>query len=424
MCSPQVKPPKPLSFRSGFVPLGLGIGSAYALATGVREFIQIKEVLCMDERYLFLTGAAVGAGLMYLLDPVSGKRRRAFTRDQMTHLAKETDSLVGQTGRDLRNRYEGVVAEARRLWTQEEVADDVLAGRVRTALGRIVSHPRSLEVSAEQGWMTLSGPVLASEERRLLHRIRRVPGVRGVDNKLEVYKSTAHISGLQGGVPRQERFELMQANWSPAIRLLSVLGGGAAALYGLRRRDFGGLAAGLLGMGFAARGITNTELRELLGVTPREPAEIVLQKTVHVEAPLEKTVSMWTDFQNLPRFLPGIQEVKDIGEGRSTWTITLDDQPMHWEALTVSSKNAFAWKSQPGAVLANSGTIRFDPAAAGTRVQVTLSCRPSRGMPSRVAAQWFGSDPARYLAESLPEMKRIIETQVSRAEMPAPEKAV
>jgi uncharacterized membrane protein len=133
---------------------------------------------------------------------------------------------------------------------------------------------------------------------------------------------------------------------------------------------------------------------------------------------------MWTDFHNLPRFLPGIQEVKDIGEGRSTWTITLDDQPVHWEAVTVSSKNAFAWTSQPGAVLANNGTIRFDPAAAGTRVQVTLSCRPSRGLPSRVAAQWFGPDPARYLAESLPEMKRIIETQVSRAEMPSPPKAV
>jgi uncharacterized membrane protein len=97
---------------------------------------------------------------------------------------------------------------------------------------------------------------------------------------------------------------------------------------------------------------------------------------------------------------------------------------VHWEAVTVSSKNAFAWTSQPGAVLANNGTIRFDPAAAGTRVQVTLSCRPSRGLPSRVAAQWFGPDPARYLAESLPEMKRIIETQVSRAEMPSPPKAV
>jgi uncharacterized membrane protein len=177
-------------------------------------------------------------------------------------------------------------------------------------------------------------------------------------------------------------------------------------------------------MGFAARGLTNTELRELFGVTPREPVEIVLQKTVHVEAPLEKTVSMWTDLHNLPRFLPGIQEVKDIGEGRSVWTITLDDTPRNWEAVTVSSKNVFTWKSQPGALLANSGTLRFDSAAAGTRVQVTISYRPSRGLPSRIAAHWFGPDPARYLAESLPEMKRIIETDAHGAEMPAPEKAV
>jgi uncharacterized membrane protein len=404
----------------------------------------------MNKRFVLLTSTALGAGLMYLMDPISGKRRRAFTRDQMTHLAKETDRLVGQTGRDLRNRYEGVVAEVKRFWTHEDVSDVLLADRVRTALGRVISHPRSVEVSAEHGWITLSGPVLASEERRLLHRIRRVPGVRGVENKLEIYRSTAHISGLQGGVPRQERFELMQTNWSPAIRLLSVLGGGAAALYGLRRRDFGGLATGFLGMSLAARGLTNAELRELFGVTPREPVEIVLQKTVHVEAPLEKTVSMWTDFHNLPRFLPGIEEVKDIGEGRSTWTITLDDKPMprsasaiarsskNWEAVTVSSKNVFTWKSQPGALLANSGTIRFDPAAAGTRVQVTISYRPSRGLPSRIAAQWFGPDPARYLAESLPEMKRIIETderseckpdsaqpsrEVSGAEMASPEKA-
>ena len=377
----------------------------------------------MNERYLLLTGTAIGAGLMYVLDPISGKRRRAFTRDKMTHLAKETDRVVGQTGRDFQNRYEGAVAEAKRFWTPEEVADDVLADRVRTALGRVISHPRSVEVSAEHGWITLSGPIIASEERRLLHRIRRIPGVRGVENKLEVYKSTAHISGLQGGVLRQERFELMQTNWSPAIRLLSVLGGGAAALYGLRRRDLAGLTTGLLGMSFAARGLTNTELRELFGVTPREPVEIVLQKTVHVEAPLEKTVSMWTDFHNLPRFLPGIQEVTDIGEGRSTWTIRLDDKPMQWESVTVSSKNVFTWKSQPGALLANSGTLRFDSAAAGTRIQVTISYRPSRGLPSRIAAQWFGPDPARYLAESLPEMKRIIETGIHRAEMPAPEKA-
>jgi uncharacterized membrane protein/osmotically-inducible protein OsmY len=400
--------------------------------------------LDMNARFVLLTGTALGSGLMYLWDPISGKRRRALTRDRMTHLVKAADTLVGQTGRDFRNRYEGVVAETKRFWTAEDVRDDdVLAGRVRTALGRVISHPRAVEVSADHGWITLSGPILASEERRLLRRIRKVPGVRGIENKLEVYKNTAHISGLQGGVPRQERFELMQTNWSPAIRWLSVLGGGAAAVFGWRRRDLAGLTTCLLGTGFAARGLTNRELRELLGVTPREPVEIVIQKTVHVEAPLEKAVSMWTDFQNLPRFLHGIQEVKDIGEGRSTWRIVLDDKPVHWEAVTAFSKNAVSWKSQPGAVLANSGTIRFDSDAAGTRVQVTVSCRPSRGVASRIAAKWFGPDPARYLSESLAQMKRTIETaerseskpdsaqpqetqpsrEVSRADIPAPEKA-
>lgn len=373
----------------------------------------------MNKQFVLITGTALGAGLMYFLDPVSGKRRRAYTRDKTTHLAEEADTIVGRTVRDLSNRYQGLVAETKKFWTGEEVSDDVLADRVRTALGRVISHPGSVDVAAERGWVTLSGAILASDEKPLLHRVRAVRGVRGLENSLEVYTTAAHISGLQGGIPRQERFELMQTNWSPAVRLLSVLGGSGAALYGLRRRDAGGIATALLGLGFIARGATNTELRRLLRITPRETAELTIQKTAHIEAPLEKVFAMWTDLHNLTQFLPGIQEVKDIGEGRSQWTITLEDKPVHWEAVMFISKNAIAWKSQPGSLLANNGTVRFDPAAAGTRVQVTLSCRPSRGLPNRIAAEWFGSDPSRYLAESLAEMKRIVEMEVASAEKTA-----
>jgi len=82
---------------------------------------------------------------------------------------------------------------------------------------------------------------------------------------------------------------------------------------------------------------------------------------------------MWSDLHNLPRFLPGVQEVKDLGEGRSMWTMTVDEKPMHWESVFVASKNAVTWKSQRGSIFANSGTVRFDPAPAGARIQVTLS---------------------------------------------------
>ena len=55
----------------------------------------------------------IGALAMYYLDPVSGKRRRALLRDQMTHYRKEAREYATGATRDLRNRASGAVAEAR-----------------------------------------------------------------------------------------------------------------------------------------------------------------------------------------------------------------------------------------------------------------------------------------------------------------------
>jgi hypothetical protein len=150
------------------------------------------------------------------------------------------------------------------MWTEEQTSDEILTDRVRTVLGRVISHPRSVEISAENGWIAVEGAILAFEERRLLNRIRKVRGVRGIHNNLEVFRSADHISRLQGGVPRQERFELMQTNWSPAARFFGVAGGAAAALYAWRRRDIAGVAPGILGLVLATRAVTNKDLTHLL----------------------------------------------------------------------------------------------------------------------------------------------------------------
>ena len=140
----------------------------------------------MNKRYVLITGTALGAGLMYFLDPISGKRRRAYTRDKMTHLAKETDTV----GWPNRTRISAIGIRA--LWLRRKCcgpkkrcADDVLADRVRTVLGRVISHPGSVDVTAEHGWITLTGAILASDEKPLLHRVRAVRGVRGVQSNLE-----------------------------------------------------------------------------------------------------------------------------------------------------------------------------------------------------------------------------------------------
>lgn len=58
---------------------------------------------------------ALGAGAlaMYFFDPISGKRRRALLRDQVDHYQKEVTQYAEGTAKDLRNRAQGLYAEAR-----------------------------------------------------------------------------------------------------------------------------------------------------------------------------------------------------------------------------------------------------------------------------------------------------------------------
>jgi hypothetical protein len=55
---------------------------------------------------------AVGGGLMYFLDPVSGRRRRARVRDKATRYAHEAQHSVSSTGRHLTNRAKGIYHDA------------------------------------------------------------------------------------------------------------------------------------------------------------------------------------------------------------------------------------------------------------------------------------------------------------------------
>lgn len=54
-------------------------------------------------------GGAVGAGLMYMLDPQMGRRRRALLRDKSISVTRQTVAVVDKTSRDLRNRAHGTI---------------------------------------------------------------------------------------------------------------------------------------------------------------------------------------------------------------------------------------------------------------------------------------------------------------------------
>lgn len=213
-----------------------------------------------------LTTAAAGAGLMYLLDPERGRRRRAIVRDRLVRAAHRTGDAVDATSRDVGNRARGVVAELRSRLANVEVSDGVLHERVRARIGSVIGHAGAIDAAVIEGQVSLRGPVLAGDVERLVRRVRSVPGVREVINQLDVHDEPGGVPGLQGR-PRPPRggevFELLQTRWSPTARLFASLSGAAMVLWGWRRLDLPGILLTAGGVVVLLRGVRNEPLTSL-----------------------------------------------------------------------------------------------------------------------------------------------------------------
>jgi hypothetical protein len=217
----------------------------------------------MNKALTFGAGLGLGTGLMYLLDPDRGRRRRALLRDKGAWALRKTGDCIEVTAHDLRNRAQRIT----HIHSSSEPVDDrIVAERVRSKLGRVVAHPGAIEVNALNGAVTLSGPILVEEMSELLKCVNGVRGVKQVINNLEAHEQADNHPALQGGRERQgAHFEFFQENWSPAARVLAGAAGASLAAYGGVRRDALGAGLGTAGLLLLTRGITNTGIQRLAG---------------------------------------------------------------------------------------------------------------------------------------------------------------
>jgi gas vesicle protein len=70
-----------------------------------------------DDSVSFLCGLATGLALgvlgMFIFDPKEGRRRRTLARDKIVRYGNEAADYATGTAKDLRNRAQGMAAEAR-----------------------------------------------------------------------------------------------------------------------------------------------------------------------------------------------------------------------------------------------------------------------------------------------------------------------
>ncbi len=226
-----------------------------------REKAEQKGTWEMAAPFRVLSAASLGAGLMYLLDPNKGRRRRVMLRDKFQHLVGRVEEAIGITAYDIAHRAEGLAAEARRVFVKEDVPDGRVVGRVRTRMGRCITHPRAILVTSDHGHVSLSGTIPADELEPLLAAVSSVRGVRSVDNQLIVFEESAEKAGPR---PRSH-FGMMRANWSPTTRLAAGAAGCALMANCVARSTPRNVLLGTVGFGLCVRAVMNTPWGELVG---------------------------------------------------------------------------------------------------------------------------------------------------------------
>ncbi len=379
-----------------------------------------------------LGGVGVGVGLMYWADPRSGRRRRAVTHDKALHALHETGNAARVVARDILHRVRGFFFETRGRMRREEVDDRTIEARVRSALGRVCSHPHAIQVSVELGRVRLGGDILKTEHPKVLSRIARVRGVLDVLDDLQVHKQAGNHPDLQGGMARTgDRPEFLQRNWSPAARFIGGLCGGSLLTWGLWRRGLVGGSTTFLGSLLTLRVITNLELKRLTGVGAGRQA-IALHKDILVHAPVQEVFAFWRAMENFPLFMSHVEEVRTSGEERSHWRVKGPAGiAFEWDALITRliPNQVLAWKSVEGSTVENAGIIRFEPANDGrsTRLDIRLSYNPPAGALGHGFARLLGVDPKRQMDDDLLRFKSLLETgkatgheTVSREQLPTP----
>jgi len=364
-------------------------------------------------------GFMAGALFMYFTDPNRGRRRRAVARDKFMSGLHDLTEEFDKAGRDLSNRTHGVASAVQSLWCRSETDESVLVERVRARIGRAVSHPHAIKARVdENSRVVLEGPVLRNEVDYLLKSVRSVPGVQAVASRLEIYNDPSGVSSLQGGSTRRQLSEFAQQNWTPCLRVASGAAAGAAMFASFRSGGRLSWAAAVTGPALLVRAVVNKPFRETFGIG-RAPNAVNLEKTIHIDAPVEEVYAFWSNVENFPKFMAHLKEVRHLKNGRSHWVAAGPAGiSIAWDAEIADqrSNELLAWRSVQSSMIATSGLVRFDKEPDGrTRVNIRMSYCPPAGVVGHAVAWLFGADPKSEMDDDLVRLKSLLETGKTRA---------
>ena len=109
-----------------------------------------------------------------------------------------------------------------------------------------------------------------------------------------------------------------------------------------------------------------------------------VEKRIVVDVPVSTAYNQWTQFEDFPHFMGGVESVTQLSDDRLKWVARIAGVHRQWEARIVEQvpDQRVAWASTEGAT--NSGTVDFTDAGGNkTELALTLEYQPE-GMVEKV----------------------------------------
>ena len=103
----------------------------------------------------------------------------------------------------------------------------------------------------------------------------------------------------------------------------------------------------------------------------------VIHKSIDVDVPVRTAYDQWTQFEEFPRFLEGVKEVRQLDDKRIYWQAEILGKKVEWEAEIIQQipDQRITWRSISGAE--NGGSIAFLPLTSDrTRIEIHMEFKP------------------------------------------------
>jgi uncharacterized membrane protein len=198
----------------------------------------------------------------------------------------------------------------------------------------------------------------------------------------ELSRMSKNLQGAWGRVEKKRSHRLRTT--------LLVLGGGAAAVGVVQSRGWIRDRVSAL----AGRG----------GSSAR-----TIDEAIEVEVPVTAAYNQWTQFEDFPLFMEGIDHVEQLDDTRLHWVATIAGRKAEWDAkiLEQHPDRQISWISEDGKK--TRGTVSFEPLGS-SRTRVRLSMSYQAEGPAETLGSAAGLD-ARRVHGDLERFKELIESR-------------